>query len=205
MTENPDAINSFEPDAFSQVDDEILMQRVVNNRLVFGVLYQRHVHRVFRYAVVCMGNEQDAQDITAQTFLSVLENAATYTSQGKFVPWLMRIARNNIASFYRKQKLTEPLQDVEDKPSLDPMPDDIVDQNLQLERVIPAVRALSSDRAEALTLAIFSQLTINEIAQVMNRSESAIKMLLHRAVHDLQQRLAPQTLEEKYDDQCEPK
>jgi hypothetical protein len=69
MTENLDAINSFEPNVFSQVDDETLMQGVVNNRLVFGVLYQRHVHRVFRYAMICMGNEQTPRISRLKHFL----------------------------------------------------------------------------------------------------------------------------------------
>jgi DNA-directed RNA polymerase specialized sigma24 family protein len=61
---------------------------------------------------------------------------------------------------------------------------------LHLEQLHWVLQALPSDRADALILRVFSQLSVAEVAQVMGTSETTVKLLVHQAVRDLCERLA---------------
>ena len=67
--------------------------------------------------------------------------------------------------------------------------EEFVDQQLRLEMVAQMLHDLSPERAEALALRLFGQLSVAEVAQVMDKSEVAVKMLIYRGISQLQQRL----------------
>jgi RNA polymerase sigma-70 factor (ECF subfamily) len=74
-------------------------------------------------------------------------------------------------------------------PCSDPPLEEIVEQRLKMERVAKGLRSIAPERAEALALRIFGGLNAAEVGTVMGKSEAAVKMLVHRAVGDLQARL----------------
>ena len=158
----------------------------------FAELYRRHVNRVYRYLLARTGSVQDAQDITSQTFLAALEGISSYRKEAGFAAWLLGIARRKLADHYRYhygQINALSLDDAETSAQADPLPEDRVSEHLQLERVLGVLRTLPPDRAEALTLHIFGELTPAEIGQVMGKSSAAVRMLIHRALSDLRIRL----------------
>ncbi len=174
------------------MEDEILVQQVKKNlqgQTAFAELYRRHVSRVYRYLLARTGNEQDAQDLTAQTFLSALEAMPGYQGRSKFSTWLLGIAHNKAADHFRRQRPVVPLDDLPELQHPTPLLDESIDQNLRLEAVIKGMRLLSPDRAEALALHSFGGLKVAQVAEAMNKSEAAVRMLIHRAIQDLQQRL----------------
>ena len=90
-----------------------------------------------------------------------------------------------------------PLEAAAHVPDPNPLPDAVVEQRLRLERVTRALRSLSPDRVEALSLRVFGGLNAAEVGRVMDRSEAAVRMLVHRAMRDLRERLAPATEAER--------
>lgn len=156
----------------------------------FAELYQRHVRRVYRYLLVRVGSVHDAQDLTAQVFMTALKNLDSYRGDGVFAAWLMRIARNAAVDFYRSRRTELPLDAFFDMPALELSPDELVSQRLQLADVLSALDELADDRAEVLRLRIFGGLSTAETAAVMGRTEAAVKMLLSRALADLKKRIA---------------
>ncbi len=174
-------------------DDEALAREVGENPAAFAALYRRHVNRVYRYLLVRVGDVHDAQDLTAQTFLAALEGIAGYRGQGDFAAWLLGIARRKAADHFRRGRTTLPIEAAAHVPDPNPLPDAVVEQRLRLERVTRALRGLSLDRAEALSLRVFGGLNVAEVGRVMGKSEAAVRMLVHRAMRDLRERLAPAT------------
>lgn len=159
----------------------------------FAELYRLHVTHVYRYFLARVGNEQDAQDLTAQTFLAALEAFPRFRRESKFSTWLFGIAHHKAVDFFRSKR---PLVGLESAEALsDPPPDEMVIQRLQLETVFNTMQGLSRERAEALALHSFGGLSVAEVAQVMGKSEPAVRMLIHRAIQDLQQRLAHRSVE----------
>lgn len=173
-----------------QGDDNALARAAQHNPDAFAELYRRHLNRVYRYLLARLGDVHQAQDLTAQTFLSALENIASYHGNGKFVSWLMTIARNKVADQFRARHVTLPLEVLVQVAAPGPSPYQLTAARLRLEQLARIIPTLSHDRAEALTLRLFGGLSAGEAAEVMGKSETAVKMLVHRAICDIQERLA---------------
>ena len=169
--------------------DDLLAMQAKTNSAAFAELYCRHVDHVFRFLMLRTGSTKDAQDLTTQTFIAALERIDRYEPRGRFRVWLLGIARHKAADFFRKNRRTVSLEMIESIPDPHPQPDEAVTRRLQMERVLDALRHLTPDRAEALALRVFGEYSAAEIADIMGKSEAAVKMLVHRAWRDLKQQL----------------
>ena len=157
----------------------------------FTAVYQQHVERIYRYHLARTGSVQDAQDLTAETFHAALESFATYDpAQGAAVAWLTGIARHKLADHFRRSRRNLETDPVEDQPDRGDSPEEISDHRLQMAQVAAALRRLPADRSDALSLHFFAGLSLSETAQVMRRSEQAVKKLIQRGLADLRRQLA---------------
>ncbi|MDQ4075146.1 MAG: sigma-70 family RNA polymerase sigma factor [Chloroflexota bacterium] len=168
----------------------MLAAEAKNSSAAFAELYRRYQHKIYGYLLVRVGNVQDAQDLTAQTFLAALESIASYQGRGTFAAWLFGISRRKVAAYFQRRQETLPLEMVNHLPDPGLAVEEVIGQQMELEQVIKMVSALSPDRAEALSLRIFARLSTAEVAEVMGKSEAAVRMLLYRAVGNLRQWLA---------------
>src|SRR3972149_3962681 len=108
--------------------DDTLAGQARTDAAAFAELYRRHVDHVCRFLMLHTGNVQDAQDLTAQTFIAALEQLERYQPQGRFRMWLLAIARHKAADFFRKNKIMVPLEMLESIPDPEPSPDEAVSQ-----------------------------------------------------------------------------
>lgn len=177
--------------------DEDLARRAPVDQEAFAELYHRHYSRVFRYHMARSGETYDAQDLTAQTFLAALEGIASYRGSGSFIAWLMGIARRKVALHFRSRKGEIGLEAIAEEPDPTPLPETQAGQRLQMAQICQALRRLTPERAEAISLCIFGELSASEAASVMEKSEAAVKMLLLRGIQDLRVKFAPAVQEEK--------
>jgi RNA polymerase sigma-70 factor (ECF subfamily) len=170
--------------------DSALAQAAAESPAAFAKLYRRHLERVYGYLLARVGNVQDAQDLTSQTFIAAWEGIGAFGNRGSFMAWLFGIARHKLHDHFRRQKFTLPLEAAEQAPHPGSPLDKVVGRQLQMEQLALALRAISPDRAEALAWRVFGGLSTAEVGLVMGKSEAAVRMLVHRAVRDLQERLA---------------
>ncbi|MBI2864630.1 MAG: sigma-70 family RNA polymerase sigma factor [Chloroflexi bacterium] len=167
----------------------ILVERAKADPEAFGVLYERHLTRVYSYMYNRTGSVPDAEDLTEKVFFQALTHMRSYDSRGiPFSVWLLRIAHNLVANWHRdnSRRRTIRLDDVE------PAGEDPPDVERQEERatVRKALANLPSDRQHLLVLKFVEELSNSEIGQVMGRSEGAVKALLHRTLISLRKGLA---------------
>jgi RNA polymerase sigma-70 factor, ECF subfamily len=172
------------------VDDATLLRRARQDEAAYSTLYRRHLHSVYRYLLARTGNEQDAQDLTSQTFLAAWESSHRYRGEGPVRAWLLRIAWHKLNDHWRQHRPWLPLEAASEVGDPGSPPEELIGRKLRIERVAAALRALSPDRAEALSLRLFGGLRVAEVATVMGKSEAAVRMLLHRGLNDLEERLA---------------
>ncbi|OGO63369.1 MAG: hypothetical protein A2030_05385 [Chloroflexi bacterium RBG_19FT_COMBO_50_10] len=156
----------------------------------FTELYHRYLPGIYRYHLARTGHIQEAEDLTAQTFLTALESITSFRGQGSFSSWLFGIASHKLADHFRHSQVELPLEEAEHLHSLIPLPEEAALQHLELARVAQVLRLITPERAEALVLCLFGGLSLAEAAQSVGKSESAVKMLVHRGLCDLQERLA---------------
>jgi RNA polymerase sigma-70 factor (ECF subfamily) len=136
-----------------------------------------------------VGNVQDAEDLTTQTFLAALDGLGGYRGQAAFLTWVIGIARRKVADFFRHRPESLALDSAEMLRDTAPSPEAAAEQSLEMERLAICLTAIAPDRAEAITLKIFGGLSAAEVASVMHRSEDAVHALVSRGMRDLRQRL----------------
>jgi RNA polymerase sigma-70 factor (ECF subfamily) len=171
-------------------DEVDLVHQARANAEAFGELYRRHVTRVYRYHMAHTGNVKDAEDLTSQTFMAALEGIRSFRGSGPFAAWLLGIAARKKAMFFRSSKLRDeiPIEAALEIPSPTLGTDQLANQRLRLESITHALKQISPERADALALCFFSELTYAEAGLVLNKSEAAAKMLVARGLQDLRER-----------------
>lgn len=172
-----------------QCDDEEMAFQTDGNPLAFAELYRRHVSHVYRYLFVRVGNVPDAEDLTSQTFLAAFESISGYRGEGKYAAWLLGIARRKAADHFRHWQTVLPLEWGTRMADPNPSLEESVVERSRREQLINAIRGLTPDRAEALSLRVFGGLSAADVGYVMGKSEGAVKMLVSRALQDLRRRL----------------
>lgn len=188
----PAIVNPSPPSVSVQPSDETyLIQQAQRSPAAFAELYRRHLDSVYRYLLAKVGNVQDAEDLTSQTFLEALENLSRYRGSGAFRAWLFRIARNKAVDHFRRRPALATDEAMEGVTDSAESPDDLAHHALAIAQISAKLRILSPDRAEAVSLRLFGQLEAAEIADIMHKPESAVRMLIHRGIHDLQAQLSP--------------
>lgn len=158
------------------------------DRAAFEVIYRRYLDRVYGYAFYQLGDHHDAEDATERTFMAALRALPTFRDDGAtFRAWLFRIAHNTIANARRSRfrRRTEPLPYNLEPAAPNADPAGLVADAEELRRVLRAVDDLPEDRRQVVLLRFVDGLSSREIGQVMDRSEGAARVLLHRALRDL--------------------
>jgi RNA polymerase sigma-70 factor (ECF subfamily) len=162
----------------------------------FATLYRRYVDRVYGYAFYQLGDHHDAEDATERIFLAAFRALPDFNDQGSsFRAWLFRIAHNTIANAHRSRarKRTERLPDDFERAAPDADPAGQVALADELREIRRVVAAMPDDRRQVILLRFVDDLSTNEIAQVLDRSPGAVRVLLHRSLRELAARLESQS------------
>lgn len=157
-----------------------------------GTLYDQHQDAVFRYLWARLGERQLAEDLTGDVFLRMLGALPNYRPNAPFRAWLYRIARNLLIDHYRKhaQHATLPLQQAEAQSAPASDPSQTAEHRLTVERVHHALARLEETQREVVTLRFLSDLSLQETAAALEKTEAAVKALQHRGLAALRLALA---------------
>jgi len=166
-------------------DDRAVMAQARRDPTAFAALYHRHLARVYRYLRYRVRSEEDAQDLTTQTFMAALESLQSYRGTGTVAAWLLGIAHHKLVDWQRKILPTVPLIEAVAIPDRQMLPEEQALQILEQQSLAEAILHLTPDRAEAITLRYFGELSNREVAEIMGKNEAAIKMLIHRGLQEL--------------------
>jgi RNA polymerase sigma factor (sigma-70 family) len=155
----------------------------------FARLYRRYVTPVYRYLYSRVGNGVEAEDLTAQVFIDVLEGLDRYRERGTFAAWLFTIARHKAADHHRQQHPHLSLDEVAGRPTRNDDPLDRVMHREELERLADLVAQVDEEEQDLLRLRFAAGLTYAEIGEVTGgRSQAAVKMAIHRLLRRLKAR-----------------
>jgi RNA polymerase sigma-70 factor, ECF subfamily len=159
----------------------------------FSDLYRAHLRDVYSYAYYRVGNHHDAEDLTEQAFLQAyrhFERARRESAGRPMRPWLIRIAHNLAANLYRdrSRKPTANIEAVE--PPVHPHSTErVVEGREELRLLMRKLDGLPDERREALIMRFALGMDNREIARAMGKSDGATKVLIHRAIKQLEEQM----------------
>jgi RNA polymerase sigma-70 factor (ECF subfamily) len=165
--------------------EEALVRRARRDADAFGELYERYVDRIYNYIFYRTGDAAEAEDLTARVFYRALGHIGEYQARGApFAAWLYRIAHNLVANWYRDRSRHKNirLDDIAGLVERGASPHQRAESNEETQTLLRAIRKLPAERQQLLILKFGDELSNEEIARVMGRTEGAIKSLYHRTL-----------------------
>jgi len=170
----------------TSLEDSASIENAKRDPDAFGTLYEKYVDRIYSYIYHRIGNVHDAEDLTSRTFYRALSHIGGYEDKGlPFSAWLFRIAHNLVANFHRDRGRRPVV-------SLDGLvlrfegprqqPESFALSQDDSRQLREAIRNLDPLRQELLVLKFSEGLSNAEIAEIMGRTEGAIKSLYHRTL-----------------------
>jgi len=158
-------------------------------------LYLIHFDRIYSYLHVSVGNRHDAEDLTTQTFLKMLEKINKFRWQSApFSAWLFRIAHNLAMDHFRAGRRWQPEEDVPEPPGEEqPSAELEAMQSLGRQSMLELIERLSPEQQQVLTLKFVFNFPNGDVATILDKTEGAIKSLQHRALASLQKQIAQDT------------
>lgn len=152
--------------------------------------YSTKIYRYFRYRVK---NVWDVEDLTTTVFIKVYSKLEQYDGRHPFGAWIFRIAHNALIDYLRKKR--ECPVDQEMFSSLmaeDELPEECLLTQESTEVLWEKVHTLTVDQRNVIMLRYLADLKMNEIAQILGKSEASVKILHFRGIKKLQQMMKAQ-------------
>src|SRR6266566_5819198 len=163
-------------------------------RAALEELYLIHFDRIYSYLHMSVGNRHDAEDLTTQTFLKMLESIGKFRWQSApFSAWLFRIAHNLAMDHFRSRRRWQPEEDVpEPIGAEEPSAELEAMQSIGRQSMLELIEKLSPEQQQVLTLKFVFNFPNADVATILEKTEGAIKSLQHRALASLQKQLTQQ-------------
>ncbi|MBI2591470.1 MAG: RNA polymerase sigma factor [Candidatus Brennerbacteria bacterium] len=166
-------------------DKELTKKAKQGDAEAFGLLYDKHLNQIYRFVYLKVSSKQIAEDLTQQVFLSAWQNINSYQQQGfPFTSWLYRIARNAVIDHYRTRRSNVDLEAVAEVASSFDLVGEL-EVKLELEKIKSALVGLPADYQDVLVMRFIEELSHQEIAAALDKSEGAVRVLQHRAINSL--------------------
>jgi RNA polymerase sigma-70 factor (ECF subfamily) len=155
-------------------------------------LYLLHFDRIYSYLHMSVGNRHDAEDLTTQTFLKMLESIKRFRWQSApFSAWLFRIAHNLAMDHFRATRRWQPEENVPEPPGEEePSAEAEAMQAIGRQSMLELIENLSEEQQQVLTLKFVFNFSNADVATILEKTEGAVKSLQHRALVSLQKQIA---------------
>lgn len=178
-----------------KIQEKILLARAQNNDPeAYGEIFSLYVDRIYRFVFFKVSSREEAEDITSDVFLRVWQYISTQQKEVKNLNALLyQSARNSVIDFYRKKAQVEMvnqediLKSIEDKRQQNLLLQ--IEITTDIERVTHVLKTLKDEYKDVILLRYVEELSIHEISVIFNKSRGAVRVLLHRAIKILREKL----------------
>ncbi|WP_396188885.1 RNA polymerase sigma factor [Flavobacterium sp.] len=158
-----------------QLSDAILLKNYIDgDESALAILIERHQAKVYGFIYSKVGDTTISDDIFQDTFIKVIKTLKTnaYNEEGKFLPWLMRIAHNQTIDFFRKNKKMPMQRETEEYSIFNSMSDSaqniegkLIEFQVEID-LKKLVESLPEDQREVLKMRFYDDLSFKEIADI---------------------------------------
>lgn len=155
----------------------------------FGQIYDLYFDKLYRFVFYRVNHQETAEDLVAETFIRVWNKIREVSDAAAFNGWVYQIARNLVIDHYRTRKSTVDLVELENVLTYEDNAVQKADLGFDQREFLEAAKKLSPDQQTVVKLKFIDELTNEEISQVLNKSEGAIRVIQHRALAALRELL----------------
>jgi RNA polymerase sigma-70 factor, ECF subfamily len=154
-------------------------------------IYTAYAPALFRFFVAAVGDRPTAEDLTGDVFKSAIEGLPRFCGPVEALGgWLFQIAHHDLSDYRRRQarNLVQPLDDLLEEVALAGGaidPEELALERVEGDRMLAALRQLTSDQREVLLLRLVADLTAPQVARILHKSTEAVKALQHRGLASL--------------------
>ncbi len=152
----------------------------------FGKLYDLYFVKIYRFIYYRVSHKETAEDLAEEVFLKVHSKLSGLAEEGAFEGWLYQIARNLVIDYYRKQKMTVALEDVENTLEYESNVIDVLNLEQQQKTLLRLLKLLTADEQALVKMKFFENLENSVIAAVLNKTEATLRVMQHRTISKLQ-------------------
>lgn len=162
------------------------------------VIYNHHYLDVYRFLVSFSGNPNDAEDLTQEVFIRVLKNLPNFKSRNNLKTWIFSIAKHVAVDHYRKKRFASIFKEgfFNQFKSNDKMPEEELEISEMKKVVHGAISKLKPHYRAVIILRGINEFSIRETSEILQCSESKVKVDYHRALKDLKRKLNIDVAEE---------
>ena len=172
----------------------LILKSRLGNKDAFATIYNKYINKIYRFAFYKTSSKEIAEDIASQTFLKLWEKIAQGGQIRSLQALLYQIARNLIIDHYRSKHNTEvPLEFETEKQAVHI--DEKIHTRIDNELLRPAVMKLKEEYREVVILRYIEELSISEIAKIVDKSNGNVRTLTHRALNELKKILKDYNIE----------
>lgn len=188
---------------FSKLSEkELILSYIKGDEYAIEELIKRHKSTVFTYIVCKVRNEALAEDIFQDTFIKVINTIKRnkYNDEGKFLPWVMRIAHNLIVDYYRKSNRMSTISGKDNFDIFDVIqcPNKNIEQELETKQshgdIRKLIKYLPDDQKEVLMMRMFYDMSFKEISESTNVSINTALGRMRYALINLRKMIAEQNI-----------
>ncbi len=164
-------------------EHELIRRAQEYDPAAFGEIYERYYIGVYKYVYYRIGDQTAAEDMTMEVFLKAMEAIDGFTFRGiPFSAWLYRIASNLVVDFFRRQPVQPSLSLEEKMVANTEHPVHSLDVQFSHQALREALADLTDEQQQVIILKFVDGLSNIEVAQVLGKTEGAVKSLQHRAL-----------------------
>ncbi len=185
-------------------DNELISKVLSGDQQAYAGLVNRYQNYVFTLVLRFTKNREDAEEVSQDIFIKAYRALSSFRGASKFSTWLYTIVNTTCITFLRKKRLEVHSLDNEKVFELADSQDsgmraNLVEQKSRVAMVNNAIKMLSSDDAEVITLFYKSEQTLEEIAQILGIEANTAKVRLHRARTRLKEKMETHFVQEVKD------
>jgi len=160
-----------------------------NLKKAFSKIYDQYIEKIYRFIFLKVNSKETAEDLTSETFLKCWEAFKEKEIENPQA-FLYQIARNLIVDHYRQKEKFQTVP-IENNPISDPRQNlqEASNLNLEIERVRTALSKLKDEYQDVLILYYLEGIPVRKIAKILDRTEIATRVLIHRALNSLREEL----------------
>lgn len=169
-----------------QISD-LLARAKQGQQEAFAEIYRLFFKKIYNFIFYRVSHKETAEDLAEDVFIKAFAKMDGVKDPDTFEGWLYQVSRNRVIDYYRQKKTTVALEDVENTLEYETNVIDSVNLDQQQKKLLKLIKELGAEQQVVIKLKFYEDLTNQEIAALLKKSEGAIRVIQHRALARLQE------------------